>query len=93
MKYLSNWSTPERDAAKAYEDTLSSLKDNSKPVINTLTELANEYGREFPHVIVSCIEERIKEVSHFNFAIQIHLEVFHSLLVFSTRYCILIHNF
>ncbi len=67
MKYLPNWTAHERDAAKAYEDTLSSLKDNSKPVINTLTELANEYGRESSHIIASCIEERIKEVSlrHF----------------------------
>jgi len=62
MRYLSSWSTSEVEVADAYGDTLSSLKDNSKPVINTLTELAHEYRKEHPHIIVYLIEERIKEV-------------------------------
>jgi lipopolysaccharide biosynthesis regulator YciM len=40
-----------------------SQKLNSKPVINTLTELANGYSKEHPNVIVHLVEERIKEVA------------------------------
>ena len=63
MKFPGNWGNTEMEVADAYSDTLSSLKINSKPIINTLTELANGYSNETAHIIVYLIEERIKEVS------------------------------
>ena len=62
MRFPSSWRSSEREVADAYGDTLLDLKLNSKPVINTLTELANGYSKEHPNVIVYVIEERIKEV-------------------------------
>lgn len=62
MRFPSSWSPSEKETAEAYFDTLSDLKLNSKPIINTLTELANGYSKEHPHVIVHVIEERIREV-------------------------------
>jgi len=65
MKFPSTWTSAELEVADAYGDTLSSLRMNSKPIINTLTELANGYSKEHPKVIVHVIEERIKEVSKY----------------------------
>jgi hypothetical protein len=62
MRFPTSWSPSEKEVGEAYYDTLSDLKINSKPVINTLTELANGYSKEHPQVIVYVIEERIKEV-------------------------------
>jgi len=64
MKFPSSWTPSEVEVAEAYGDTLSNLKMNSKPIINTLTELANAYSKEHSNVIVYLIEERIKEVYH-----------------------------
>ncbi len=65
MKFPSTWTSAEMEVADAYGDTLSSLRMNSKPIINTLTELANGYSKEHPKIIVYLIEERIKEVITF----------------------------
>ena len=62
MKFPGSWGNTEMEVADAYSDTLSSLKINSKPIINTLTELANGYSNETAHIIVYLIEERIKKV-------------------------------
>jgi hypothetical protein len=62
MKFPSSWGNTEMEVADAYSDTLSSLKINSKPIINTLTELANGYRKDTSHIIVYLVEERIKEV-------------------------------
>jgi hypothetical protein len=62
MKFPSSWTPSEVEVAEAYGDTLSNLKMNSKPIINTLTELANAYSKEHSNVITYLIEERIKEV-------------------------------
>ena len=63
MRFPSSWSPSEKEVAENYFETLSNLKMNSKPIINTLTELANGYSREHPHIIVHVIEERIRDVS------------------------------
>jgi hypothetical protein len=55
----------EKDIYDTYSEDLERLTFNSKPVINSMTELANEYSSDFAHVIVRCIEDKIKIVSEF----------------------------
>jgi pre-mRNA cleavage complex 2 protein Pcf11 len=53
----------ESEDAARYSETLDELKFNSRPHIITLTELARDYGRSIPHVIVKIIETRIFKAS------------------------------
>ena len=53
----------EKDIYDTYSEDLEGLTFNSKPIINSMTELANEYSSDFAHVIVRCIEDKIKMVS------------------------------
>ena len=46
-----------------YRDTLQELDFNSRPHIMNLTELAHNYSKICPQVIVKLIEDRIKYVS------------------------------
>ena len=48
-----------------YRDTLEELDFNSRPHIMNLTELAHNYSKICPQVIVKLIEDRIKYVSLF----------------------------
>jgi len=52
----------EKDIYDTYSEDLEGLTFNSKPIINSMTELANEYSSDFAHVIVRCIEDKIKMV-------------------------------
>ncbi len=52
----------EREVRQAYADSLAELKANSRPIIVTLTELANEYKQKFAQAIVLLIEERLRKV-------------------------------
>ena len=52
----------EKDIYDTYSEDLETLTFNSKPVINSMTELANEYSSDFAHIIVRCIEDKIKMV-------------------------------
>ena len=63
MKIPTSWSLAESHMAVAYLDELKKLTENSKPVINDLTERANRYRQKHPNVIVYLIEERIQKVS------------------------------
>ena len=56
----------EKDIYDTYSEDLDGLTFNSKPIINSMTELANEYSSDFAHVIVRCIEDKIKMVRKFN---------------------------
>ena len=42
----------EKDIYDTYSEDLEGLTFNSKPIINSMTELANEYSSDFAHVIV-----------------------------------------
>jgi len=53
----------EKDIYDTYSEDLDGLTWNSKPIINSMTELAIEYSSDFAHVIVRCIEDKIKMVS------------------------------
>lgn len=63
MLFPLSWSPDEKEVAEAYFGTLSELKNNSKPMINTLSELANSRSWDYPDIIVHVIEERIRDVS------------------------------
>ena len=63
MRISAYWSPGEKEVAEAYFDTLSELKHNSKHMINTLSKLADDNSRGYPHIIVHVIEERIRDVS------------------------------
>lgn len=52
----------QRDICNAYRSTLTDLTNNSKPVINVLTILADE-NKELATHIVRIIEKRLREVS------------------------------
>ena len=52
----------EKDIYDTYSEDLDGLTWNSKPIINSMTELAIEYSSDFAHVIVRCIEDKIKMV-------------------------------
>ena len=52
----------EREVFELYSEDLDRLTINSKPVINNLTEVADEYKREFAPLIVRIIEDRVKRV-------------------------------
>ena len=57
------WKTErEREVVELYSEDLRRLTFNSRPVISNLSELANEYRREFSHLIVKLIEDRIRQV-------------------------------
>ena len=53
----------EKDIYDTYSEDLERLTFNSKPIINSMTELANDYSSDHAHVIVRCIEDKIKIVS------------------------------
>ncbi len=55
--------TTSDEVRDAYAESLSKLTFNSRPVIMNLTELANEYRRDYAQLIVDIIEERIRRVS------------------------------
>lgn len=52
--------TREQDIYDLYSEDLERLTFNSKPIINSMTELANDYSSDFPHVIVRAIEDKIQ---------------------------------
>jgi len=52
----------EREVYELYSEDLDRLTLNSKPVISNLTELADEYKRDYAPLIVRIIEDRIKRV-------------------------------
>ena len=52
----------EREVFELYCESLDRLTFNSKPVISNLTELADEYRREYAPLIVRIIEDRIRKV-------------------------------
>lgn len=52
----------ELEVQKEYLDTLNTLNCNSKPLIDVLTDIAEE-SREFARVIVKCIEDQLEKVS------------------------------
>lgn len=52
----------EREVFELYSEDLDRLTINSKPVISNLTELADEYKRDFAPLIVRIIEDRVKRV-------------------------------
>ena len=54
----------EREVYELYSEDLDRLTLNSKPVISNLTELADEYKRDYAPLIVRIIEDRIKRVSY-----------------------------
>ena len=56
----------EKDIYDTYSEDLERLTFNSKPIINSMTELANDYSSDFAHIIVRCIEDKIKVVSRYN---------------------------
>ena len=57
-----------KEIRKEYGDTLDSLTFNSKPIIDTLSEIAKAYARDNPQVgpqvVVKVIEDRITRVSY-----------------------------
>ena len=57
-----------KEIRKEYGDTLDSLTFNSKPIIDTLSEIAKDYARSNPQVgpqvVVKVIEDRITRVSY-----------------------------
>ena len=55
--------TREQDVYDRYSEDLEQLTFNSKPIINGMTGLANDYSSDFPHVIVRAIEDKIQTVS------------------------------
>ena len=61
---MEKWSEKERrekekEVAGDYSETLNELKDNSRPQIQCLTELARDYGKDgYGHVIVEIIKIR-----------------------------------
>ena len=52
----------EREVFELYSEDLDRLTINSKPVISNLTELADEYKRDYAPLIVRIIEDRVKRV-------------------------------
>jgi len=52
----------ELEVQKEYLDTLNTLNCNSKPLIDVLTDVAEE-NKEFARVIVKCIEDQLEKVS------------------------------
>lgn len=48
-----------------YLKTLQDLTFNSKPLIDVLTEVAEE-NKDFAPTIVNCIKDQLENVSHFN---------------------------
>ena len=62
-----NLSAQVKEIRKEYCDTLDSLTFNSKPIIDTLSEIARDYARSIPQIgpptVVKVIEERIMRVS------------------------------
>ena len=54
--------TLEHEDARSYSETLEDLTFNSRPHIVTLTELARDYGKRIPRLIVDIIERRIAKV-------------------------------
>ena len=48
---------------KQYVEALQELKINSKPHINTLTQIAHENMKQYYKEIVHAIEERIRTVT------------------------------
>ena len=62
-----NPSAQVKEIRKEYCDTLDSLTFNSKPIIDTLSEIARDYARSIPQIgpptVVKVIEERIMRVS------------------------------
>lgn len=57
----SRWNANEVEVNDTYSDTLSDLTFNSRPHIMTLTELAFDYSKSCPQVIVHVIEKRIQK--------------------------------
>ena len=56
---MEKWSEKEHEVAGDYSETLNELKDNSRPQIQCLTELARDYGKDgYGHVIVEIIKIR-----------------------------------
>ena len=62
-----NPSAQVKEIRKEYCDTLDSLTFNSKPIIDTLSEIAKDYARSIPQIgpptVVKVIEDRIMRVS------------------------------
>ena len=62
-----NLSAQVKEIRKEYCDTLDSLTFNSKPIIDTLSEIAKDYARSIPQIgpptVVKVIEDRIMRVS------------------------------
>ena len=56
---MEKWSEKEHEVAGDYSETLNELKDNSRPQIQNLTELARDYGNDgLGHVIIEIIKIR-----------------------------------
>ena len=56
---MEKWSKEDHEVAGDYSETLNELKDNSRPQIQCLTELARDYGKDgYGHVIVEIIRIR-----------------------------------
>jgi len=56
---MEKWSKEDHEVAGDYSETLNELKDNSRPQIQCLTELARDYGKDgYGHVIVEIIKIR-----------------------------------
>jgi len=56
---MEKWSKEDHEVAGDYSETLNELKDNSRPQIQCLTELARDYGKDgLGHVIVEIIKIR-----------------------------------
>ena len=74
-----NLSAQVKEIRKEYCDTLDSLTFNSKPIIDTLSEIAKDYARSIPQIgpptVVKVIEERIMRVSFLKE--NIILQLFH----------------
>ena len=55
-------SSRENEAAVKYADELVTLRVNSKPLINSLTMMAEDYIKQAP-IIVGTIEKHLSKVS------------------------------
>ena len=55
--------TSGEEARAAFQENLKKLTFNCRPLIMTLTEQANEFRRDYAHIVVGLLEERIRTVS------------------------------
>ena len=49
----------ESQFGQRFQSQLSKLSVNSKPIINSLTMIADDYGDRFHAVVVRCVMERV----------------------------------